>query len=199
MDLNISDFSDGSKATPPIETGASTDPKPEIQQTRKRRGRPFGARTAVPPLEETTVRADGEPPTDSGTQTRKRRSKSVDVSELAKQLRGIHSLAANIIPIRMPDGSGGSKLLLELSDTEATQLATAISGIAKEYDLAIDGKTGAAIQLFAAAAMIYGPRIYVIQKIRTSHQQQQRQQTAEAAPDATVVAEQGLNGHATAN
>lgn len=186
MDLKIEDV----RATAPTESPtAASSPQPEAQATRKRRGRPFGAKTSIPPLEETKVGIDpGEPPQDSATPRRKRKQ-SIDIDALAKQLKGIHSLAANILPIRMPD----NKLLLELSDTEATQLANAISGVAKEYDLALDGKTGAAIQLFAAAAMIYGPRVYVIQKMKMAQRQQVMPQT-----DATVVAEQNLNGSATA-
>jgi hypothetical protein len=60
--------------------------------------------------------------------------------------------------------------------------------------LALDGKTGAAIQLFAAAAMIYGPRVYVIQKMRVHMRTQQR-----PTSDPSVVAESSLNGHAAAN
>jgi hypothetical protein len=180
------------KATPPIETGAATpDPTQTTQQPRKGRGRPFGSRSKIPPLEEVKVSPDGEPPQDSA-QPRKRRAKSVDIEQLAKQLKGIHELASNLLPIKMPDG----KMLLALSDTEATQLANAISGVAKEYDLALDGKTGAAIQLFAAVAMIYGPRVYVIQKIRMA---QRSQVQPNPGVDSSIVAEQNVNGHATAN
>lgn len=173
------------KATPPEASGMQPNiPQQEPQTTRKRRGRPF----AVPPLEETKVDAQpGEPPQDSTTQTRKRRAKTVDSAELAKQLRGIHALAAKLLPIRV-----NGALLLELSDVEATQLANAVAGVAKEYDLELDGKTGAAIQLIAVAAMIYGPRVYVIQQMRVA---------ARAQPihtdDPSVVAS-NLNGSATA-
>jgi hypothetical protein len=191
MDLKIEDLE---KASAPIETGAASQQPQEAQQTRRKRGRPFGAKSSIPPLEEVRVGVDpGEPPQDS--QPRKRRTKSIDIEALAKQLKGIHALAANLLPIRMPDG----KMLLELSDTEATQLANAMNGMAKEYDLALDGKTGAAIQLFAAAAMIYGPRVYVIQKMRSTMRAQQTPEQPQVDP--SVVAQQnvGANGHATAN
>jgi hypothetical protein len=177
--------------TPPIETGAPPPKPEEMQGTRKKRGRGPGIRNAAPPLQETTVGVEPGDAPQGDPQTRRKRKPSIDIEGLAKQLKGIHALGANLLPIRMPDG----KLLLELSDTEATQLANAISGVAKEYDLALDGKTGAAIQLFAAAAMIYGPRVYVIQKMRMA----QRVQTP--VQDPSVVSEQnaGINGHATAN
>jgi hypothetical protein len=182
--------------TAPTETGKSEVPPSTEQPTRRRRGRPFQAKAApgaTPPLQETAVGVD---PTDSPQQERQRRTRkpSIDVDALTKQLKGIHALAANLLPIRMPDG----KLLLELSDTEATQLANAITGVAKEYDLALDGKTGAAIQLLAAAAMIYGPRVYVIQKMRVQMKQQQVRPQGADPVDSSVVAEQNLNGSATA-
>jgi hypothetical protein len=188
MDLKMEDFVESPKATPPIDTGAPPPQPPGEQPTRRRRGRPFAAKS---PLTEQTVNPDGsEQPQEP--QQRKRRAKNIDSDALAKQLRGIHSLAAQILPIRRQDGV----LLLELSETESKELASAIAGVAKEYDLELDGKTGAAIQLLAAACMIYGPRIYVIQKMRVATQRQA--QEAPPPADSSVVAEQTLNGASAA-
>lgn len=189
---------DAPKATPPIDTGAAA-PEPQAAAKPKRgRGRPFGSRTSVPPLTETPVgsEATGEAPQDAAPKTRRRKS-SVDASALAKQLRGIHALAAKLLPIPGPNGTK----LLELDDTEATQLAEAVAAVAKEYDLELSGKTGAAIQLLGVAAMIYGPRIYVIQQIRVYGQQQKAAAEAAArAADSSVVSNipAHANGSSTA-
>lgn len=192
------------KATPPVD-GAAANAEPQAAQgPRRGRGRPFGARTRATPLQETPVQTEnGEQPTDAAPKQQRRRKSTVDASALAKQLRGIHSLAAKLLPIPGPDGTK----LLELSDIEATQLAEAVAGVAKEYDLELSGKTGAAIQLFGVAAMVYGPRIYVIQQMRmygARHKQQEEDnaRAQAAATDASVVSNipPGANGHtATAN
>jgi hypothetical protein len=172
------------KATPPIETGAAAQEPQLSSSPRRGRGRPFGSRTKADPLQETPVTPEnGEAPTDAPPKTRRRKS-TVDASALAKQLRGIHSLAAKLLPIPGPNGTK----LLELDDTEATQLAEAVAAVAKEYDLELSGKTGAAIQLLGVAAMIYGPRIYVIQQMRLyTAQQKQNAEAQSRAADASVV------------
>lgn len=191
------------KATAPVDAKADT-PEPQISQgPRRGRGRPFGARTRAIPLQETPVGTEptNEAPQDQPKQQRRRKS-TVDAGALAKQLRGIHALAAKILPIQGPDGSK----LLELSDVEATQLADAVAGVAKEYDLELSGKTGAAIQLFGVAAMIYGPRIYVIQQMRVYGQRQKQQaednaRAQAAAADSSVVSNipAHANGSSTAS
>lgn len=94
--------------------------------------------------------ADGKakPGRPKGTGTKK----SMDPVGLAKQLVGIHQLAA------MFTGMGE----LQLNPDEASGLADAVVNVCAEYDLNIDGKTGAAVQLFAACAMIYAPRVMAI-------------------------------------
>jgi hypothetical protein len=186
------------KATAPTD-GASPGVEPTTKP--KRRGRPFGRTAgASAPLPETPIGADatGAPEEAAPRQQRKRKSQ-VDASALAKQLRGIHALAAKLLPIPGPDGSK----LLELSDVEATQLAEAVAGVAKEYDLELSGKTGAAIQLFGVAAMIYGPRVYVIQQMRTYAQKQKSAAEENARrqdPSVVDTIPAGANGHqSTAN
>jgi hypothetical protein len=190
---------DAPKATPPTDGPSPGEPQ-ATQAPRRGRGRPFGARTKASPLQETPVTPEnGDAPQDAAPRQQRRRKSQVDAGALAKQLRGIHALAAKLLPIPGPNGTK----LLELDDTEATQLADAVAAVAKEYDLELSGKTGAAIQLFGVAAMIYGPRIYVIQQMRqyAANQKQAEEQTRRAA-DASVVSNipVGANGHtATAN
>lgn len=182
------------KATPPTD-GASPGAPQESIKPKRGRGRPFGSFTKASPLAETPVGTENtaDSPQEQPRQQRKRKA-SVDASALAKQLRGIHALAAKLLPIPGPDGTK----LLELSDVEATQLAEAVAGVAKEYDLELSGKTGAAIQLFGVAAMVYGPRIYVIQQMRVYGQRQKAAaEQAARAQDPSVVdtIPVGANGH----
>lgn len=71
-----------------------------------------------------------------------------DMGAMAQQLQGLHMMAA------ATTGLGE----LQLSDKESIALAGAIVNISEQYDLSIDGKTGALIQLLGTAAMIYAPR-----------------------------------------
>ena len=71
-----------------------------------------------------------------------------DISTIGKQVTGLHKLMAMATGI--PE--------LAISDEEGSMLGTAIAAVAQEYDLALDGKTGALLQLAAACGMIYVPR-----------------------------------------
>lgn len=180
-----------SKATPPIDTGAAA-PSPQEFQTSRRGRKPRAAPAA--PLQETAVGAE---PVDAAQEpkTRRPRKPAVDAVALAKQLKGIHALAAKLVPIPGPDGTK----LLELSDVEASELASAVAAVAKEYDLELSGKTGAAIQLLSVAAMIYVPRLYIIQQMRMFVQRQHAMaEEAARKQDASVVADVHVNGGASA-
>lgn len=190
-ELNI----EAPKATPPTDA-AGAAAEPQASQGPRKRGRPFQKRNqTASPLQETIV---GTEPADSvkdePAKQQRRRKSTVDVGGLAKNLKGIHALAAKLVPIKGPDGA----MLMEISDTEASELANAIAGVAKEYDLELSGKTGSAIQLIGVAAMIYGPRLYMIQQMRLYMQEQHKQaQAAARAADASVVSNipAGVNGH----
>lgn len=80
------------------------------------------------------------------------------ISTLAKQIEGMHAMAAMMTGLP----------ILQISSAEASLLAGGISAVAEEYGLALDGKTGAALQLFGAAAMVYAPRIIHIQKAKAA-------------------------------
>lgn len=185
------------KASPPVDTGKVT-PEPQTQSTRRARGRPFkprGANAAAPLSENAVPPENPESPTDDSPKQRRPRKPSVDIGLLAKQLKGIHELAANLLPIRTPEG----KYLLSLSDIEATQLAEGVAAVAKEYDLSLDGKTGAAIQLLSAAVMVYGPRVYFFNKMKAeAMRQHQAEEQARRAADSTIVSNVNVNGHADA-
>ena len=75
-----------------------------------------------------------------------------DISLMGKQLVGLHIMIAQISG--MPE--------MAIAEQEGALLAQSIVNVADQYDLAIDGKTGAALQLAMTAAMIYGPRALAI-------------------------------------
>lgn len=73
-----------------------------------------------------------------------------DVDRLARHIEGLHMIAA--LATGIPEA--------RLTSKESESLAIAISAVAAQYDLAIDGKTGALLQLAGAAAMVYTPRVF---------------------------------------
>lgn len=89
---------------------------------------------------------------------------------LARQLAGLHLMAASITKVGE----------LQISDSDSQVLAQGISAVAEEYGLALDGKTGAALQLFGACAMIYVPRFIMFK-------QRMAIQARTGVSDATVV------------
>jgi hypothetical protein len=82
-----------------------------------------------------------------------------DLSQLSKQIQGLHEL--------MSLASGIPELRLETQ--EAEMLGSAVANVCEEYDLSLSGKTGALLQLLAAGAMIYVPRLGRV-SARVKHQ-----------------------------
>lgn len=154
---------------PKAEPLATNDPVVEGEPPKKKRGRPFGATSAEKILEESLGASTGS--TNSAKPGRKSSAKQkTDPTALAKNLIGIHTLVAMMTGIQEA----------QISPDEASQLAVAVCGVCEEYDLAISGKTGAAIQLFAAAAMVYAPRVFMF-KMRMA--QEAANHAAEQARD----------------
>ena len=127
---------------PPVESVISdNETPPNSEAPRKRgRGRPPGSGKKNP---------DGSP---VAKPEKSKSRKASDVEAFAKQIQGIHEMIALITPF--PE--------MRLSESESVMMAKALDAVAEEYGLELDGKTGAAIQLIGAAAMIYGPRALVI-------------------------------------
>jgi len=109
-----------------------------------RRGRPPKS-----PIEETAI--EGEKKTTPKARTKKA---VTDPAQLGKQIKGLHAMAAIVTGI--PE--------LMIDEQEGELLANALNAVAEEYGLSISGKTGAAIQLFGACAMIYAPRLLLLKK-----------------------------------
>ncbi len=132
---------------------------------KRRRGRPTD-------IERQLRESVGAAPSGDGTATGgakrgpKPKVKTVsDPAVLAKSLMGIHQLGAMLLQV--PE--------LQLSEDESKGLADAVTAVCEEYGLAIDGKTGAAMQLFGACAMVYGPRYFHF-KMRIAKESAQREQ-----------------------
>ncbi len=135
---------------------APVESEPQIEPPKKRRGRP----PKNPELSEEKIGAD------TGAKKRSYKKQTndapIDSANLAKQIQGVHIAAATITGLRE----------LVISEGESVMLAESLVAVSREYGLAISGKTGATIQLIAAAAMIYAPRFIVInERIKKSKAQ----------------------------
>lgn len=143
--------------TTKIEAQESQQPAPndapEIQAaTPRRRGRPSKAESEARAASE-----PGETKADAPKAARPRNSKKaadagLDIESLAKQLAGIHVIASMVT--QSPE--------LQLSEAESRELAKGVVAVCEQYNLQISGKTGAALQLLGAAAMVYLPRLAAI-------------------------------------
>lgn len=136
------------------ENGAGFTPPPgdnsaqEFTPPKKRRGRP--------PKDPSKIK-EGIPSGSSAaakTAAKKNKYSAADAVVMGQQLVGVHKLTAMMTGI--PE--------LEISEPEGQALAGSVINVCNQYDLEIDGKTGAFIQLFATAAMIYTPRYVMIRK-----------------------------------
>lgn len=125
-----------------------------------------GEQGQAPAAAEPARRGRGRPRKDGGAPgspkpTKTKAKKATDVEALSKQVQGIHLMLSMMTPF--PE--------LAISDMEAGMIAKGLVAVADEYGLALDGKTGAAVQMFAAAAFVYGPRAL---KIRARLDAQQK-------------------------
>lgn len=123
---------------PPVDVAEAPSVDAESAEAPKKRGRgrPPGSGT----------KKSGDAPKKSASR------KSEDMDALARQLVGIHQLIA------MATGLGE----LVISEQEAGMLAKGITAVTEEYGFALTGKTGAALQLFGAAAIVYVPRAIAV-------------------------------------
>lgn len=143
IELDESGFLKGTKQ-PAVDTAPEESAAPPVQ--RRGRGRPTNAERAAAEQ----IEAGGKT---TKTATKKTAAKQVKFSAdtvtlMGKQLVGVHMIAAQV--------TGLPELII--GDAEGLALAQGIVLVAEQYNLSIDGKTGAAMQLFFTAAMIYGPR-----------------------------------------
>ena len=146
----------------PVPNGADTESsaiEPTVDDAppvKRRRGRP--PKDANAPQKESV---GGAAPKRGRPAKSDKKVYSLDeIALMGKQLVGLHMMVAQI----------GGLPELQLADQEGLLLAQSIINVADQYDLAIDGKTGAALQLAMTAAMIYAPRALAI-RARARQQQ----------------------------
>lgn len=146
-------------AAPSIAGGESNAEAPQTVAPKRGRGRPSKA-------EQQLRESVGAAPTGDTSSGAKRGPKpkggKSDPGVLAKSLMGIHTVVAMVTGI--PEA--------QLKEEEAQALAEGVCAVCEEYGLAIDGKTGATMQLVGALGMIYGPRIFFY-KMRIAQTQAQ--------------------------
>lgn len=157
--------------TPAAGTGAAVTPEPQISAP-KRRGRPPGSKN-----KEAAEGGDVKPnavPDGAAVSKRgrpaKKKTQAINAGDLAKQIQGLHALGAMVTGIQE----------LQLGEQEAEMLAKAVVAVSEQYNLAIDGKTGALIQLAAACTVIYLPRLVVLKKRKAA-----QMSVLHVVPDAT--------------
>lgn len=147
----------------PEEQVALQPTEPSSEPPKRKRGRPSNAEAAL----RETLGAPADAPASGGAKRgpKPKSGKSSDPAVLAKSIAGIHQLGAMLLQI--PE--------LQLQEEEAKGLADAVTAVCEEYGLSIDGKTGAAMQLLGAAAMVYGPRYFHF-KMRIAKQRAEAEQ-----------------------
>jgi len=138
---------------------------PTSEAPRRRRGRPTDAERALRESVGAAPTGDGAATGGAKRGPKPKGNKASDPAVLARSLVGIHQLGGMVLGIQE----------LVITEDEGKALADAVTAVCEEYGLAIDGKTGAAMQLFGAAAMIYGPRYFHF-KMRIAHERAQREQ-----------------------
>lgn len=124
---------------------------PETSPPEKRRGpgRPRKEEQVNSPPSPTLPKKPGRP---KGSGSKK--IEPIDSEILSKQIAGLHMMIAQISQI--PE--------IMISEEESKMLASSVALVCDEYDLNLSGKTGAFLQLMASAAVIYLPRVPVIQQ-----------------------------------
>ena len=146
-----------------VQEPASIEQTPSGEPPKKRRGRPPGSGKKTPEQ----IEGGGTEAPASKPSNRKASTSNEQRALMGKQLVGIHKLAAMVTGL--PE--------LMINDVEGDMLAHAVANICDEYGLAVDGKTGATLQLLGTAAMIYGPRAIAVMQ-RAHAEKQQRQQNS---------------------
>jgi hypothetical protein len=161
------------------ETAAPVDTAPPVKRGR---GRPRKEDAAPRTAETVTSTGAKRGPKPKAT---KKAYTPDDIGVMGKQLCGLHLMVAQITGL--PE--------MCISEQESVLLAQSVVNVADEYGLSLDGKTGAALQLFLTGAMIYGPRALAVRgrmmKARQDAQSTMPPQAPEMAPAGATTANHG--------
>lgn len=122
---------DGSFANP-------RDPAASVEPAKRGRGRP---------RKHADAGTGGETRAESGE--KQKRPSKLDLDLFASQLQGFHLMAAQLL----------KNPLLEITDKEAKQLASALKDIMAVHSINVSPSTLAYAKLIGAVGMIYGPRV----------------------------------------
>ena len=149
-------------AAPPSPPPAAAATETTPPQVRRGPGRP--PKTA--PVSPSEAAAAGSAPAKKPGRPKKGVSFSGDdLASMAKQVQGLHQIAA--LATGIPE--------LVLQKEEAEMLGVAIARVCEEYGLSLSGKTGALLQLAAAGAMIYAPRLAAVaQRVKQAQDTRRR-------------------------
>lgn len=153
------------------EPGSQSAPEQQFEAPQKRkRGRPSNAEKMAAAGIHIGSAANSSTAKPRAAKAPKANYTQVDYAAMGKQLVGLHMVVAMATGI--PE--------IQIREEEGMGLAVAIGNVAEQYDLAIDGKTGAMLQLVMTAAMIYGPRALMLKAKAKQAQQQTGAATFEA-------------------
>lgn len=134
--------------TPPEhpDNAQQTEAPADQPPIKRKRGRPRkDGSTGAPQVEG----IDGSSLPPRPTRAKKKQAYSAeDVKMMGKQIAGLHIVVSQMTGI--PE--------LQIQEAEGQMLAQSIVNVCDQYDLAIDGKTGAFIQLIGVAGIVYAPR-----------------------------------------
>ena len=161
----------------PSAAAAASEPSPSAEAStsapeKRGRGRPRKDAAAAPVSPSEASAANGSKAKPVPKKKGKVTFDTESLGTLAKQVEGLHQLVA--LATGIPE--------LQVRHEEAAMLSTAIAAVCEEYDLSLSGKTGALLQLAAAAAMVYAPRFgMVMQRVK------QQQAAARQRADLRVV------------
>lgn len=150
----------------PDVTTAPASLKPE----KRGRGRPSNAEKAARENAQAAINAASgrdEAAQKTGAASKAAKSKaekvSINANKLAGQIQGLHIIAAKFTGIP----------ILQLDDKEAFALAESIQNLAEQYEIKINPKVAAGLQLLGTAAMIYGPRYLMMVEAAKAYKAQQ--------------------------
>ncbi len=115
----------------------------DAEEPKRRRGRKPKAETVQAESAPEAVADDDKP--------RRKTTRKPNASSIA-QIVGIHKMISLLPGLEV----------FQVNEAEAQILAEAMRGIADEYGVSISGKTGATLNMLAAIAMVYGPRLMIL-------------------------------------
>jgi hypothetical protein len=198
MDGNFADITSNldtddqalSQVTPPTERKRpgrkpgqknGTGNSPSLLRKREKAGKPAPEPTEAEKLEAIAAPKPPAAPAGDNSPARRKSAKGVAMGpeKFARSLQGLHKGAAFVFS--EPD--------LELGDGEAKMVADALFDIFGEYDIVINTKLAAAVNLAGAGLLVYGPRMAKMRAKGAAARAQKGKKVPKAA-DAPFVEDQ---------